>query len=255
MSDDGDRVEALNASKLGTKEYWDDFYAVEKGNFDEHSSDEGEVWFSDADAEEKMVEFVEEHTASSAEAVCGEFPFCRESTTVLDLGTGNGHLIFELRQTAGLGGRLVGVDYSEQSVAFAQQVLQKRARESDGLDDIAFVHEDFLAEQFAPSRAANGGVAYDLVVDKGTLDAIALSSETVRDGKTGVQLYPYVVRDGALKVGGVLLVTSCNFTQAELVRLVAVDGLVVWKTVDYPVFEFGGVSGQKVCTVAFKRVA
>ena len=48
----------LNTSKLGTKKYWDEFYAVETSNFKENPEDTGECWFADSDAEEKMVEFL-----------------------------------------------------------------------------------------------------------------------------------------------------------------------------------------------------
>ena len=44
MSNEG---EELPSSELGTKEYWDKQYELEKKNFDE-IGDKGEVWFGEA---------------------------------------------------------------------------------------------------------------------------------------------------------------------------------------------------------------
>ncbi|KAK9469291.1 methyltransferase domain-containing protein [Lipomyces arxii] len=246
-----EEVEKLNSSKLGTKQYWDDFYAVEQKNFSDNSEDEGEVWFSDADAEDKVVKFLIDHTASSAEYVSDEFPFLKDSTTVIDLGTGNGHLVFRVRSEAEFRAELVGIDYSETSVQFANRILQKK-KECEEIEDpknnVKFNHVDFLSTGYTHT-----GEAFDLVLDKGTLDAIALSGDSLCDGQTGVQLYPAVVRDNFVKHGGIILITSCNFTEDELIKLMDIEGLEVWKTINYPVYEFGGMKGQSISSVAFRR--
>ncbi|KAK9450068.1 uncharacterized protein V1518DRAFT_405132 [Limtongia smithiae] len=257
------QVEALNSSKLGTKEYWDDFYAHELQNFAENPDDEGEVWFADADAEDKVIEFLiknsdgkdeddseDDYDNNDDENTPPEFK--QATTSVLDLGTGNGHLIFRVRTDAGFYGRLCGIDYAATSVTFANNILSSKV-ESGSLDDpdrnISFRHVDFLKYD---SSTENEG--WDLVLDKGTLDAIALSGDKLEsNGMTGIQQYPLAVRDTLLRIGGIILITSCNFTQEELLQLMDISGLEFWKAISYPVFEFGGAKGQSISSVAWRR--
>ena len=64
-----------------------------------------------------------------------------------------------------------------------------------------------------------------------------------------------------LKPGGLLVITSCNSTQDELVKEFTVAqkdrsalGFTYLDHVKtYPCFVFGGITGTKVCTVAFRR--
>lgn len=101
---------------------------------------------------------------------------------------------------------------------------------------------------------------FDIVHDKGTFDAVSLSSETDSTGKRVCERYPAIAR-GLVRKGGFLVVTSCNWTEEELVRWFVKDGdgdsdgkgLRVWGRVEYPRFRFGGREGQGVCTVCFVR--
>ncbi|GIJ99279.1 hypothetical protein Aspvir_001409 [Aspergillus viridinutans] len=114
---------------------------------------------------------------------------------------------------------------------------------------------------------AQGG--FDIVLDKGTFDAVSLSEEVVVEGKTEGKViqrrvcerYPGIARR-LVRKGGFLVVTSCNWTEEELVRWFTgeeakgpgSDRLEVWGRVEYPKFRFGGQEGQGVCTVCFQRV-
>ncbi|KAA8904448.1 hypothetical protein TRICI_005498 [Trichomonascus ciferrii] len=223
----------LNPSKLGTKEYWDRFYDLEKRNFKENSDDTGECWFSDSGAEERMVEFL---VTRSDEGVIDE-----QSASVIDLGTGNGRLLFSLRE-GGYEGPMLGIDYSEPSVEFARMVAQNEEHE-----DIHFQQADFLTD----GTWNKDNQKWDIVMDKGTLDAIALS-DAKYEGKTGVERYPEMVRQ-FIKDSGSLLVTSCNFTEDELIKSMTKDGLFKLNDrVHYPTFQFGGVQGSTICTIEFK---
>jgi EEF1A lysine methyltransferase 2 len=101
---------------------------------------------------------------------------------------------------------------------------------------------------------------FDLVHDKGTFDAMSLSEETFVDEggkeKRICERYPGVVA-GLVRKGGWVLVTSCNWTEAEVERWFTGekgDGeLKVWGRVEYPKFRFGGVEGQEVASVCFRR--
>ena len=92
--------------------------------------------------------------------------------------------------------------------------------------------------------------SFDLVVDKGTFDAVGLSADgaAARSGylASAARLLPR---------GGLLVITSCNSTADELCAEFSAQG---WfeerdRVRTYPVFRFGGVEGTRVCTVAFTR--
>ncbi|KDN67173.1 putative S-adenosylmethionine-dependent methyltransferase [Colletotrichum sublineola] len=107
----------------------------------------------------------------------------------------------------------------------------------------------------------NGAQAqgWDVVLDKGTFDAICLSDEKDALGRRICEGY----RGRALRLvrpGGLLLITSCNWTEEELRvwfegpanegdagRFVAVG------KVDYPSFTFGGAKGQTISSLCFQR--
>lgn len=98
---------------------------------------------------------------------------------------------------------------------------------------------------------------FDIVLDKGTFDAISLADDA--EETRVCERYPDIVRQ-LLRAGGFLVVTSCNWTEEELVKWFTRSGagegdrLSVWGRVEYPRFRFGGMEGQGVCTVCFQRV-
>ncbi|EDO15069.1 hypothetical protein Kpol_411p14 [Vanderwaltozyma polyspora DSM 70294] len=221
----------LNTSKLGTKQYWDDFYSLERENFKENPEDVGECWFNDSDAEMRMVDFLNDNIGSYN---------IKSDSSIIDLGTGNGHLLFELFEND-FDGSMLGVDYSEQSVNFATEIAKNKGYN----DSIKFEQADIFQNNWNPGK-------FDIVLDKGTLDAIALSGIKFDDGKTIVDIYSKVI-EKLLDKDGVFLITSCNFTEDELTKIIQGDSLKKWDIVKYPVFEFGGVKGTTVCTVAFVK--
>lgn len=165
---------------------------------------------------------------------------------------------------------MVGVDYSAKSVELARRLW-------DGIRfEVWDVFGDFEEEK-GGRRMPDWfpGQGFDIVLDKGTFDAVSLSSEETavvvdddggggdeRKGSRVIQRrvcerYPGIARK-LVKKGGFLVVTSCNWTEEELVRWFTKDKeehdrLVVWDRVEYPRFKFGGQEGQGVCTVCFKR--
>lgn len=100
---------------------------------------------------------------------------------------------------------------------------------------------------------------FDVVLDKGTFDAISLLDETQAGEVTAAthtcHKYPIVAAQ-LVRPGGYLIVTSCNWTEEELVRWFTASStqeLEVWHRLEYPRFRFGGHEGQGVCTVCFRR--
>lgn len=164
---------------------------------------------------------------------------------------------------------LTGADYSGAAVRLAAAVAARR-----GVAGIRWVVDDLLASRL-------GAAAFDLLTDKGTLDAVGLRA----DGASARAQYRQAAHR-LLAPRGLLVVTSCNSTVAELAaEFCGADACgapaggartgtgdsrpcrctlagesnasVHWELVDhvrtYPVFRFGGVEGSRVCTVAFRR--
>ncbi|KAJ3045299.1 Methyltransferase-like protein 10 [Rhizophlyctis rosea] len=184
---DTDDPSSFGSSVLGTRDHWDKAYSREIQNFDDHG-DIGEIWFGE-DSVEKMVDWVLENASDN-------------SQSIVDLGCGNGHLLLEL---SSLGySSLTGIDYSQPAITLATKIADEQSRQ------ITYRQYDLLA----PASSIG---PFDLALDKGTFDAISLA-EKEEDGKGHpADGYAKAV-SGMLKEGGVLLITSCNWVEAELVK-------------------------------------
>ncbi|KAL2128974.1 hypothetical protein VTI74DRAFT_8397 [Chaetomium olivicolor] len=288
----------LPPSALGTKEYWDNLYNVELSNHASNPSDTGTVWFDDSDAESKMVQFLDARAHSGVSSALDP-----QTARVLDLGCGNGSLLFALRDE-GWRGRLMGVDYSERSVELARRVgisrgllgrrrsgedgeweeqeqekqqQEEEEEEEDGAssNEVEFRVWDVLAGSLDDVRASPASTTtteedgkeegdcagWDLVLDKGTFDAVSLSDEKDGQGRRICEGYGERVLQ-LLRVGGIFLVTSCNWTETELrewfeSKTRAVEGgakLKMAGRIEYPCFSFGGVKGQTISTLCFEKV-
>ncbi|SHO80050.1 Similar to S.cerevisiae protein EFM4 (Lysine methyltransferase) [Malassezia sympodialis ATCC 42132] len=247
-------VESLPESHLGTKEHWDQVYEREVKVY-EDIGDEGEIWFGE-DSVERMIRFllewIEENHGDKA-------PY------ILDLGTGNGHLLFSLLEAQeeelpeGIvdPSKLCGIDYSTASIALSRSIGSKRL---NGCEQVVFEVADLRDAQQVDhlSSKANDGLGWDIVCDKGTYDAIALSSQPI-DGKLPVEHYVGAVRALTRPLtpdtpSGIFFITSCNFTQEELIATFCPAGFSVVHVVPTPTFQFGGQKGSTVTSIAFQRV-
>jgi EEF1A lysine methyltransferase 2 len=164
---------------------------------------------------------------------------------------------------------MVGVDYSESSVQLARKLaLQHDSSLSAGILSARGVEPSIRFDVFDvmkdEAKATDWWLSdtngFDLVLDKGTFDAISLSSETYEGADGSVkrihEAYPEKVAK-LIRPGGLLLITSCNWTQNEIedwfTKGVMLDVLEVFHIIRYPSFEFGGQKGQGVVSICFQK--
>ena len=220
-------VEELTPSQLGTKAYWDGCYEKEVDNFESHG-DVGEVWFGE-EAGVRAIRWLSEKEEE------GEISL---EARVLDVGCGNGVLSVDLYKEGWE--QVTGVDYSPAAVDLARKVAQQEDC------DIEFEVCDIL-EDLETTGCEALKKTYDIVVDKGTFDAISLGENAVRDKVT------YVRNIGQVLVrGGLLLITSCNWTEVELVSQMG-EHFTHRDTIPTPQFSFWGKTGNTVTACIFKK--
>lgn len=100
-----------------------------------------------------------------------------------------------------------GIDYSSGGIKLAESIAKKSHV------DIKYKVVDVLdKEQF-------NSVKFDIAIDKGTYDAIALNPENPTEKR---MLYKDFVRR-VLKENGTFIITSCNWTYEELVNFFTQD--------------------------------
>ncbi|RYP48816.1 hypothetical protein DL768_005324 [Monosporascus sp. mg162] len=243
-------------------------------------SDRGTVWFDDSDAEARMIGFLLE-PEPAPDPSPSPSPNVNRDASFLDLGTGNGSLLFGLRDAGCAGGRMLGVDYSARSVEFARRIAAARAAEGGrgggagdgdeeeeeggeehdgrrgeegGEREVEFRLHDILRDDPRNLLTGAQGAGWDVVLDKGTFDAISLSAEEGEGGGGGgaqeesrsesagrarsaaaaaatraCEAYPRRVLP-LVRPGGLFLVTSCNWTEDELRRWFLGDDAVVAST-------------------------
>jgi len=265
---------------LGTKDYWDSAYQKELSNFTE-IGDEGTVWFG-RDALRRVGKWLADQN------------FEKENSLVLDLGSGNGSTLLSLASSGWR--RLTGVDYSRGAVQLAASIARRKVEdgwlkgfhvieltgdedktvEAGAVPDVAATNRLLAA---APSHDASQCpyISYavfditipllhssapplprfDLILDKGTFDAISLCPEEAEEKK---RFYIDFVKTalkrtssdggGGVEGVGVFCLTSCNWTEEELVRMF--DPYFDLKDrIEFPSFQFGGKTGSTVTSLVF----
>lgn len=280
MTSDQEDTSTLPSSRLGTQEYWESVYQREVRNFTS-DGDRGEVWFGQ-EAAGTMLAYVRAKYRDRAGA---------SSPTVLDVGSGNGQLLFSLcgvrdededsedddedeegnvsptHITAAR--NMCGIDYSPASIRLCQDIARAKSKdwpfeEQYSPEHIQWKQCDVLDQEQVrevSSGAGARGDGWDIVLDKGTLDAIALTPVDDVDDKAASPATPLERYIRALEplthAGGLLLITSCNFTSEELIaKLTARKAFTHIETLPAKrQFQFGGVKGSTTVCVAFRRVA
>ena len=135
---------------------------------------------------------------------------------VIDVGTGNGHVLFAMVEAGYDASRLTGIDYSQGSVDLSTAIARQRDEDEDEDEDdeehtyenVTFAVCDFLDPESpvpSPKEKSTSDGVWDLVLDKGTFDAISLMDED-EQGIAPLERYvSRVVR--LLRPGGHFLIT------------------------------------------------
>ncbi|KMZ64586.1 Methyltransferase-like protein [Zostera marina] len=248
----------VEPSVLGLQSYWDDTYVEDLANFHQHGH-AGEVWFG-ADVMDTVATWSRRlcidfnHDENTSVGTGGESESSDEVDkdlsrwNVLDIGTGNGLLLHEMKKQGFT--NLTGTDYSETGINLARSLATH-----NGHTDINFLVDDILDSKLEKQ--------FNLVLDKGTLDAIGLHPE----GPARRIMYWESVSK-LIAPGGILVITSCNHTKDELLEEVenfnqktsqdsqneagnSSDFQYLDHVQTYPTIMFGGIEGSRVATVAF----
>ena len=188
---------------------WDSVYQEELANF-EDIGDEGEIWYVipkdsiipptqpfnflyrfGAETVEKMVEWSLENIPPSSNA------------SILEIGSGNGTLLFGLLDAGYDPEKLSGIDYSPGALALSTKIAQTRGGSMINFSECDFLKDDPPIPE--NSRLANRIDIWDLILDKGTYDAIALGQKDDQGCSPAINYPGQVAR--LLKPGGHCLIT------------------------------------------------
>ena len=209
-------------SKLNKIEYWNEFYEKEIQNFEDNEDDIGEIWFGE-NAERKMIQYILDHVDSSS--------------NILEVGMGNGHLLFELGEESYTS--LYGADYSAVSVQFCVKQMASKSCAPP-------VH--FQQVNILDGCPAEWHSFFHLVLDKGTFDAISLSAHSSADQ----QLYVSFVKS-ALVNNGSFLIVSCNYTVEELLTIFG-SSFRKLATIPFPTYKYQNQTGQTVSGLCLQKI-
>ena len=155
--------------------------------------------------------------------------YCNEnaeaaSLTLLDVGTGNGALLFKLTKK-GIYSKVAnvclrGVDYSENSIMFADRVKQSLSTRED---IAANLQADYAKIEFEHQDAFSlvDGGRYDIIYDKGTFDVVYMNNELSNEGYAQAMHH----RMNSSNPNAIFIITSCNCTSEELDQIFCAQGL------------------------------
>ncbi|XP_074600652.1 EEF1A lysine methyltransferase 2 [Brevipalpus obovatus] len=229
MTDDlvssvSDATEDTPKSQLGTIDFWEKNYELELKNYETHQ-DPGEIWFG-CGLKSKIVRWIMNNVTD-------------EGKCILDIGCGNGHMLVDLAKQGNFS-KLIGIDYAPSSIELARKVFENESILNKKLE--LFV-VDFLRSNSVDKKV-------DIIIDKGTFDAICLNPEINIEDSRGKYIKSLV---SLLNQDGIFLIASCNWTREELLKIFEHSGpFQLHDSIDTPCIQFGGKKGNNVTCLIFK---
>lgn len=216
------KIEELEGSELGTKEYWEKCYTTEIKNYKSHG-DVGEVWFEE-DSQIRIINWMLKIDSIKSE------------DSIVDLGSGNGMMLIELAREDFK--NLTGIDYSPKAIELSINIAKDQE-----------LNIKYKVSDLASSDDVSELGLFKIAHDKGTYDAVSLDPENTKEKR---ETYIRNVHK-ILEENGILIITSCNWTQPELIE--AFEGKFKIKcSIPTPTFMFGGKVGNVVTSVVFERI-
>jgi EEF1A lysine methyltransferase 2 len=243
---------------------WDEAYSLELQNFKDHG-EEGEIWYV---LGSRSLSTNGRHLGSASSARRGSSAgwantlkrvrpgsstlaramvtcSCPLYSPLLPLAIG---CIYRFQAKTGFS-HLMGIDYSGNATLLGEALFRQNGLECP------FAEVDFLDPD--NSSWFSEEPKFDVVMDKGTFDAISLtpSSDARKDvvaelvAKFKGSLYRLLADEAS-----VFIVTSCNWTREELTSLFGPQ-LKLLHQIDHPAFSFAGSMGQVVTSLVFKKAA
>ena len=187
------------------------------------------------------------------------------------MGTGNGHLLFELVANGYSGKHLKGVDYSPSSIKLSQSIARTRG---SGCEEVSFDVIDVLDQQQIKEAGE-----WDVVMDKGTFGEY----EHLRERSKPLQMrsaclpvridyyMPSTPRTWLEKTASCSShratsprTRSRRLSRAKTVRRPPSEPVhtltarcvefAYHSRIQHPTFSFGGSKGSTICTIAFERI-
>lgn len=207
-------------SKLGTKEYWDELYTEEINQFKNNNDLVGDVWFGEQ-TQNKIIDYIKNNIS--------------KDKLILDLGCGNCEFLFRMFDEGY--SNLDGLDYSETFIEFVNEKIKVMKNEN-----IKFNLYCADINQLPLDKYFN---KYDLIHDKGTLDAFMLFESNKHENYVR-----YILN--IAKSNSMFIITSCTFTKSELLVILNNERIKLLSEIEYKKFSFGGQDGQRVTTLVFK---
>uniref|UniRef100_A0A182K278 Protein-lysine N-methyltransferase n=1 Tax=Anopheles christyi TaxID=43041 RepID=A0A182K278_9DIPT len=217
-----EQIEELEGSELGTRDFWESSYTREIANYRDHG-DVGEVWF-DEDSQNRIICWI----ARQEDEI-------KPDDSIIDLGCGNGMMLIELAREGYT--NLTGIDYSPKAIELSKAICRDQEL------NIKYQVVDLMSEQEVTALGQ-----FKVVHDKGTYDAISLHPE---DAKTMRTHYIANVHR-MLHADGLFILTSCNWTESELVKSFA-ELFKLRTVIPTPTFKFGGKVGSVVTSIVFEK--
>lgn len=197
--------------------YLNKLYKTERTNFLDHG-DVGHIWYGE-DISCRIIQWIAKNVPNT-------------SSNIVDVGCGNGMLSVDLSRNGYT--NLTGIDYSEHAIALCKEIASK-----------AGVEITFLVKNILKENLGNG--TYDVVIDKGTYDAINLNEDYLERRKAYINsIY------NCLKCNGLLILSCCNWTNDELEDHFK-DNYKILEVIPTPQFKFGGKVGTIVSSVVFQK--
>ena len=208
-------------SPLGTKEHWESQYLEELNQFHNNQTQVGEIWFG-ADIQKKELTYLMKH-------------YTDKKMFILDIGFGNGTFLYKLGKNKYE--NLYGIDYATASLQLAGEIIKEKEKKHNEKYNIHLYQEDIN------DKKDQIGLKFDLIHDKGSIDAFLLN----KDNK--LENYINYVLSYSKKGKTIFIITSCNNTKEELQeKFTEEKGFKFIDEIKNRTFQFGGHEGQRVAS-------